>query len=126
MCAVLASFSSVGRADLSGSDNFTGAVDLELGQGHYAVFGKVVVANTDGEPRNARVRLRLSDHPDGPFSVLDESAVRLAPQGEADHLTVSVQWRAYVTGIERLDIGCATHRGTAGNARLTAVRIDFG
>lgn len=127
MCAVIAHFSSPsGPVRLEGSGEVTRALpDLELADGHYALFGKVVVANTDLDPQNARVQLRRSERPEGPFTVLDESFARIGPLGRADRLSVAVEWRVYVTGIDFIGIGCSTHRGVAADARLTAIRIDF-
>ena len=117
--------SQTGSVGLKGSGKVKPVLGLKLADGRFAVFGKVVLANTDDGPQNGLVQLRFFKSEDGPFSVLDESFARIAKQGQADRLTLSVQSKLIVKGIGFVGIGCATYEGRASNAQLTAIRLDF-
>lgn len=135
MCAVVAAFEGQqGAVDLHGSSSLRRVIALMLPDGgNYAVFGKVVVANTNDDFQYALVQLGKgfgAVPEEGFFPVLDQSSARIGPKGKADHVTISVQSRKVELGESGaggfVAISCATYRGKATEARLTAMRLaDF-
>lgn len=105
----------------------TGIVSLELGNGRYLVFGKVVIRNADSDPQNAQVQLRRSDGSGPSFATLDQSAVQISEAGEGDQVAVSVQvgFRIAEAEVETVDLACASANGFAAEAQLAALKLDF-
>jgi len=87
--------------------------------GFFVIFGKVTLANHDGDPQDAHVQLRLGG--EGGV-VLDETFVRIAGSGDANRQCASVQseLKEVPTG-GTVDIACGTFDGVALQAKLTVL-----
>jgi hypothetical protein len=88
--------------------------------GRYVLFGKVVIANRDGDPQNASARMIT----DGAIE-LDRVDVRIAEQGQNDRQTITLLGH-FTQNVGRpiIDIRCATFDGEASQADLYAIRVD--
>lgn len=98
------------------------------GQQSFAIFGKVVIENFDGDPQNASVELRFDLVGSGVGSFLiDTTSVRIS--GDSAQ-SVSVEGvlalpRPEITSRKaRVFIRCNTFKGRANLAQLIALAID--
>ncbi len=107
-----------GQALLNNND----VVLLRLGlsmPGTYLVFGRVMVANGDGDAQAASARSCIRDGSD----LVDRADVRIP--GDASQ-TIHLQGTARVDAgrAELVDIRCSTFRGYAGESSLLAIQVD--
>jgi hypothetical protein len=96
-------------------------VRLTLDSGPWLAFGKVTIVNSDSDPQNAHVWLRLAGDD------VDETRVRIDEEDsdEPNVQAASVQAGFVVEeGRVPLDLVCATHSGGTEMAKLSAIKLD--
>jgi hypothetical protein len=92
-------------------------VHLNLNPGSWAIFGKVAVANYDGDPQNAQVLLRTFGG-----VLIDRTAVHVPEDGCSDSIAVQGVFKADED--RRIEMLCATFKGNAQLGSLIAIQVD--
>jgi hypothetical protein len=101
----------------------TVAVRVKLpGNAKYAIFGKVTIHNSDGDPQNASAQLGSADG----SNVIDKTDIRVDGRGNADAQALTVQGVLDLTGSfeDIIDMRCATFNGEVREASLVAIQVD--
>jgi hypothetical protein len=110
-----------GPVNLSGFTD-TIVVTILLPSGSWAIFGKVVIVNEDGDAQNANAKLveQLGN------ATLDNSDIRIdgSSGSGTSSLSVSLQGTLRVAATNRVHISCATWRGHTKDAQLVALSVD--
>lgn len=101
--------------------NFTETIvhSIALTSGKWVVFGKVVVANSDGDAQNVSVKLRSHQS-----TVLDKVDLRIPGGSVGQSISLEAALTAPDATIIRIDITCSTFAGQAYEAQLIAISVD--
>jgi hypothetical protein len=94
-------------------------IRLGVGPGTYLVFGRVVVANNDGDRQDVQARMTSKDG----SALIDSVRVRLPP-GLASQ-TLALQGTLVVQPNDKdvIDIRCSTFRGFASQSSLFTIEV---